>query len=77
MSFNISFSSDEAFKAEFDNTVETPIAEFYPGPYEITPTDETQTLQVEGLVGTRNITINPIPQNYGLITWNGTTLTVS
>jgi hypothetical protein len=28
-------------------------------------------------VVTRNIVINPIPSNYGLITWNGSTLTVS
>lgn len=49
----------------------------YTGEYNVTPTQETQTLPTDGLCMTDNITINPIPSNYGLITWNGTTLTVS
>lgn len=49
----------------------------YTGPYEVTPTQTTQLLQVNGLRATENIKINPIPSNYGLITWNGSTLTVS
>ena len=49
----------------------------YEGPYEITPTAGTQTLATDSLYMRGNITINPIPSNYGLITWNGSTLTVS
>lgn len=49
----------------------------YEGSYEFTPTQETQTVEVSGLRCEQNITINPIPSNYGLITWNGSTLTVS
>lgn len=49
----------------------------YDGEYEITPTTETQVLHTAGLMARRDITINPIPNNYGLITWNGSTLTVS
>ena len=49
----------------------------YPGPYEVTPAPETQTLATDSLYMRGNITINPIPSNYGLITWNGSTLTVS
>lgn len=49
----------------------------YTGDYEVTPSDETQTLETEGLRLTRPITVNPIPQNYGLITWNGSVITVS
>ena len=49
----------------------------YEGPYEITPTQVTQTLATDSLYMRGNITIKPIPQNYGLITWNGATLTVS
>ena len=49
----------------------------YEGSYEITPTTETQTLLTQGLLSTDNFTINPIPENYGLITWNGSILTVS
>jgi len=49
----------------------------YEGDYEVTPTEETITLPTSQLQMTHNVTINPIPSNYGLITWNGTTLTVS
>lgn len=49
----------------------------YEGEYEVTPTQETQTIPIQGMLATHNITVNPIPGNYGLITWNGSTLTVS
>ena len=49
----------------------------YDGEYEFTPTQETQVVQTRQKVLLENITINPIPSNYGLITWNGSTLTVS
>ena len=49
----------------------------YTGDYEVTPSGETQTLATDSFYMTGNITINPIPSNYGLITWNGSTLTVS
>lgn len=49
----------------------------YAGPYEVTPTDEIQILRTQQKLMTRNIVINPIPSNYGLITWNGSVLTVS
>ena len=49
----------------------------YEGEYEFTPSQETQVVETRNKVTRRNITINPIPQNYGLITWNGSVLTVS
>lgn len=49
----------------------------YRGEYTVTPTDEAVVLSTNGLRMTDNITVNPIPSNYGLITWNGSTLTVS
>ena len=49
----------------------------YTGEYEVTPSAETQTLNTAGLRLTRPVMVNPIPQNYGLITWNGAFLTVS
>lgn len=49
----------------------------YDGPYEWTPTDTVQTIEIADKKALDNITINPVPQNYGLITWNGSTLTVS
>lgn len=49
----------------------------YTGEYEFTPSQDAQTIPIEGLRATQNIIINPIPDNYGLITWNGSTITVS
>ena len=49
----------------------------YTGPVEITPTRETQVLHTALKSVMTDITINPIPSNYGLITWNGSVLTVS
>lgn len=51
--------------------------EIYDGPYEFTPSQETQYAPTDGRVLLDNIRINPIPQNYGLITYNGRTITVS
>ena len=49
----------------------------YSGPYEFTPGAAPQVVEIANKKATDNITINPIPQNYGLITWDGATLTVS
>ena len=49
----------------------------YDGQTEVTPTQETQVLQTTNRTVVSNIVINPIPSNYGKITWNGSTLTVS
>ena len=49
----------------------------YTGATEVTPSEETQTLQTANRTVLQNIVINPIPSNYGKITWNGSTLTVS
>ena len=51
--------------------------EIYDGEYEFTPTEDTQTVSIENKMAVQDITINPIPSNYGRITWNGTTITVS
>lgn len=53
------------------------LPESYRGETTVTPSAEEQTLLTEGLVVPHNITIAPIPNNYGLITWNGVSLTVS
>ena len=49
----------------------------YEGAYEVTPSAETQTLLTNSFRMTDNVVINPIPNNYGLITWDGSTITVS
>ena len=49
----------------------------YVGPYSFTPSQQSQTVSIAGHRATQDITIDPIPSNYGLITWNGAFLTVS
>lgn len=49
----------------------------YEGEYTVTPSAEAQTLEIEGKWARRDIVVQPIPSNYGLITWNGAILTVS
>ena len=49
----------------------------YTGLVEFTPSAEQQTVECSGYYMPDNITINPIPSNYGLITWNGSYLVVS
>lgn len=50
----------------------------YDGDYIVTPkADEEQVLPTRGKTMEYDLTVSAIPQNYGLITWNGTTLTVS
>lgn len=49
----------------------------YSGPVEVTPSAEMQTLETSAFYMQSDIVINPIPSNYGLITWDGSTLTVS
>ena len=52
-------------------------AVLYTGEYEFIPSGEQQTIQINGRMAERDITIKPIPHNYGLVTWNGAFLTVS
>ena len=49
----------------------------YEGDYEFTPTQETQIVRTKHKTLDQNITINPIPQNYGLITYNGNIITIT
>ena len=49
----------------------------YDGVTEVTPSQDTQILQTSNKTLRRNIVVNPIPSNYGLVTWNGSVLTVS
>ena len=54
----------------------TPVPK-YDGPYEFTPTRETQTVSIARKQATEDIIIHPIPQNYGLVTYNGSIITIS
>lgn len=49
----------------------------YTGDYSVIPSGEAQVLLTKDLRMTDNVTVEPIPSNYGLITWNGSVITVS
>lgn len=66
--------SSVPLSVETGRVVEKPV---YSGPYTAEPSAEVQILETAGRVLSENITINPIPSNYGRITWNGSVLTVS
>lgn len=51
--------------------------ETYTGAMEVTPSAEEQVLLTKGLMMPDHVHINPIPSNYGLITYNGSIITVS
>ena len=49
----------------------------YDGEMEFTPAEQAQVIRIRDKMALDDITIKPIPGNYGLITWNGAFLTVS
>lgn len=51
--------------------------ENYKGSYTVTPSRNKKVLKVGGMMASEDITVEPIPNNYGLITWNGAFITVS
>jgi len=51
--------------------------EKYTGSYTFTPSAEEQVIEIKNKRATQNITISAIPNNYGLVTWDGSTLTIS
>lgn len=53
------------------------VVDDYTGAYTVTPKTTTQVLATKDLKMTDNVVVNPIPNNYGLISYNGTSITVS
>lgn len=58
-------------------TIEQRHYEIYQGPYTVTPSEDSIVLQIDGCAAKDNITIDPIPSNYGLITWTGSHLLIT
>lgn len=81
---DVVFSNEETFACTLqDETAfnvsmgEAYMPESYQGSVDVTPTNTIQVLATQGKVLDSNITIEPIPNNYGLITYNGSYITVS
>ena len=68
------FTKPQIIETEFDGI---PAPASYHGTYSFTPSADTQTIPTAGLLMNENIVVNPIPQNYGLISWNGLGIRVS
>ena len=66
-----------AYDIEVAEKIVTSLVPNYEGEYSFTPTQTEQIVEVGGKKALENIVINPIPSNYGLITYNGTYITVS
>ena len=49
----------------------------YAGSYEVTPGATAQTLPTASRMLAQDITIQPIPSNYGLVTYDGISIRVS
>lgn len=69
--------SGQTVSMQIAEAVNTVAGEHYAGAIDFIPTQETQTIHTAGLIVDSDITIEPIPNNYGLITWDGSALTVS
>ena len=80
LNINLQFDGDFALlhnlDGEYGEFTELP-HDAYSGSYIITPGDSAVVMETAGLLMAQNVTINPVPSNYGKITWNGSTLTVS
>lgn len=74
--FKAGFFDGPKFEADFGE-FQTVLPDPYTGPYEATPTQDTQVLETAEKSMAHDVVINPIPSNYGLITWDGSKLRVS
>lgn len=68
---------DDGYEKGYDDGLSEAGAEWYEGEYNITPKTTAQMLETADKLMKGNIVINPIPKNYGLITYNGFGITVS
>lgn len=48
----------------------------YEGEYQVTPSDFLQTLDTSGKRLVQNVIVEPIPSNYGRISYSGSVITV-
>lgn len=60
-----------------DTKIQVVQGEHYHGSVVITPAQDEQTIKTAGLFVDEDITVRAIPSNYGLITWNGSVLTIT
>lgn len=75
--FSASFTDGSALSVDFGEVQIVHESDWYEGEYEVTPSQQMQVMPTRGKAMIYDFVVKPIPSNYGLITWNGSTLTVS
>lgn len=73
----VNLSADAMIHAMVGTSYQIIGGHHYEGSYEFTPSTAEQTISTANKVLDQDIVIQPIPQNYGLITYNGSYITVS
>lgn len=77
-SYDLAVQTDESLTAAMGTAVEVTMITALLEDKSVTPSAETQIVTYdEGYGGLGTVTVEAIPSNYGLITWDGSTLTVS
>ena len=71
--FPCAFDGDQEFSAQMDGIIPGD----YDGSYEVTPSGSEQTLATAGRTLQFDVVVKPVPSNYGLVTYNGSTITIS
>lgn len=74
--FDGDFQSSNSFDGQSSTYQIVKDIDAYQGAYEFIPSDSEQVVEIANLMALENIVINPIPSNYGKITWNGANLIV-
>lgn len=74
--FELSIDDNE-IELTNEYTINVSLYPDYAGTVEVTPSTEQVVLATAGTVVRQDIVVNPVPSNYGLITYNGAYLTVS
>lgn len=72
---SLHIGGEDSKSLHIDSEIYSP--DIYRGEYEITPSQSAQVLETTDKMLRENVVVAPIPSNYGLITWDGSTLTVS
>lgn len=75
--FSVVLHDETDMSVEFGNVIKVADFNIYDGEYTITPTDEVQIINTKEKLLTEDVVVQPIPQNYGRISYNGYSLTVS
>lgn len=75
---NITVSDNsESIGLDIETPIVTSTVSDYDGEYDVTPSSVEQVFATNGKKMNHDFVVEPIPSNYGLITWNGSIITVS